>query len=62
MWHGHPDLYMKCFREILSTQDDGGIGHFIEVDLRYPDNIQEKTKNFPFRPENKILDKDKYYE
>ena len=37
-------------------------GYFIEVHLRYPDNIEEKTKNFPFCPENKIIDKDKYNE
>ena len=32
----------------------------MEVDLRYPDKIKEKTKNFPFCPENKIIHKDKY--
>ena len=26
---------------------------FFEVDLNYPDNIQEKVKSFPFAPENK---------
>ena len=40
--------------------DDSDIGYFAEVDVRYPDNIKEKTKNFPFCPENKIIDKDKY--
>ena len=60
MWHGHPDLYMNWLEEILNTRDDSDIGHFIEVDLRYPDNIKEKTKNFPFCPENKIIHKDKY--
>ena len=39
--------------DILKTPDDGDIGYFIEVDLKYPDNIKEKTKNFPFCPENK---------
>ena len=32
----------------------------MEVDLIYPDNIKEKTKNFPFCPENKIIHKDQY--
>ena len=59
MWHGHPDLYMKKLEEILNNPDDNDIGYFIEVDLKYPDNIKEKTKNFPFAPENKIIDKDK---
>ena len=39
--------------DILNTPDDGDIGYFIEVDLKYPDNIKEKTKNSPFCPENK---------
>ena len=60
MWHGHPDLYMNELGKIVKTPDDSDIGYFIEVDLKYPDNIKEKTKNFPFCPANKILDKDKY--
>ena len=62
MWHGHPDIYIKGLEEILNTQDDGGIGYFAEVDLRYPDNIKEKTKNFPFCPEKKTIHKGKYNE
>ena len=60
MWHGDPDLYMNWLEEMLNTPDDSDIGYFIEVDLRYPDNIKEKTRNFPFCPENKLIDKDKY--
>ena len=41
-----------CLEEILKTPDDNEIGCFIEVDLKYPDNIQEKTKSFPFCPQN----------
>ena len=55
MWHGHPDLYMNKLEEILITPDDSEIGYFIEVHLKYPDNIKEKTKHFPFCPENKKL-------
>ena len=51
---------MNWLEEILNTPDDSDIGYFIEADLRYPDNIKEKTKNFPFCPENKLIDKDKY--
>ena len=40
--------------DILNTHDDSDIGYLIEVDLKYPDNIKEKTKNFPFCPEKKI--------
>ena len=52
LWHGHPDLYMNKIEEILYTPDDNVVGYFIEVDLKYPDNIKEKTKVFPFAPEN----------
>ena len=60
MWHGHRDLYKNWLEEILNTSDDSDIGYFTEVDLRYPDKIKEKTKNLPFCPENKIIQKDKY--
>ena len=42
--------------DILITPDDSDIGYFIEADLRYPDIIKGKTKNFPFAPENKKID------
>ena len=60
MWHGHPDLYMNKLQEIINTPDDSDIGYFVEIDLRYPDDIKEETKNFPFAPENKIIHNDKY--
>ena len=60
MWHGYPDLYMNIFEEISNTPDDSDIGYFIEVDLRYPDDKKETTKDFPFCPENKVNPKDKY--
>ena len=41
--------------DILNTPDDSDIGYFIEVDLKYPDNIKERTKHFPFAPENKTI-------
>ena len=46
--------------DILNTPDDSDIGYFIEVDLKSPDNIKEKTKNFPFAPESRIIHIDKY--
>ena len=39
--------------DILNTPDYSDIGYFIEVDLNYPDNIKEKTQNFPFAPVKK---------
>ena len=55
MWHGHPDLYMIKLEEILNTPDDSDIGYFVEVVLRYHDNLEEKTKIFSFCAEKKIF-------
>ena len=55
MWHGHPDLHMIKPEEIINTPGDSDVGYFVEVDLIYPNNIKEKTKNFPFCPENKNI-------
>ena len=46
--------------DILNTPDDSDIGYFIEVDLKYPDNIKEKTKNFPFAPVNEKIDPENF--
>ena len=43
--YGHPDLYMIKLDEILNTSNDSDIGYFAEVDLKYPDNIKDKTKS-----------------
>ena len=60
MWHGDPDKYWNWLDEIFNTPDDNEIGYFLEVDLKYPDNIKEKTKNLPFCPVNKKIDPDKH--
>ena len=46
--------------DILNTPDDSDIGYFIEVDLKYPDNIKEKTNNFPFAPVNQKINSDDF--
>ena len=46
--------------DIINTPGDSDIGYFIEVDLKYPDNIKEKTKNFPFAPLNKKINPEKF--
>ena len=51
---------MNKLEEISKTSDDSDIGYFIEVFLKYLDDIKERTKNFPFCPENKIIPKDNY--
>ena len=42
----------------LNTPDDSNIGYFIEVVLKYPDNIKEKTKHLPFAPVNEKFNPD----
>ena len=44
----------------VNTPDDSDIGYFIEVDLKYPDNIKKKTKKFPFCSENKKINPDNF--
>ena len=46
--------------DILNTPDDSDIGYFVEVDLKYSDNIKEKTRNFPFAPVNKKINPDNF--
>ena len=46
--------------DILNTPEDSDIGYFIEVDLKYPHNIKEKTKPFPFAPENRKINLDEF--
>ena len=53
MWKGQPDCYLHKLEDILNTPDNSDIGYFVEIDLSYPDNINEKTKNFHFAHENK---------
>ena len=45
---------------ILNTPDDSDIGYFIEVDLPYPNNTKEKTKNLTFAPVNKKINPDNF--
>ena len=53
---------MNKLEEILNTSDDSDFGFLVEVDLRYPDNIKDKTENFPFCPEKRVIHKDKHNE
>ena len=46
--------------DILNTPDDSDIVYFIDVHLKYPDNIKEKTKHFPLAPENKKINPDDF--
>ena len=48
--------------KVLNAQDCSDIGYVLIVDLIYPDNIKHKTKSFPFCPENKIINPNKFTE
>ena len=50
----------NCLEERLNTPNDNEIGSFSEVELKYPDNTKEKTRNFPFCPENEKIHPNKY--
>ena len=39
--------------DIINTPYGSDIGHFSDVHLKNPDNLKEKTKQFPFAPGNK---------
>ena len=46
--------------DILKTPDNSDIGFFAEVHLTHPDNMKEKSKHFPFAPENKNNNPDNF--
>ena len=48
--------------DILNTPDDSDIDYIIEIGLKHPGNIKEKTKHFPFAPENKKNNLDDFSE
>ena len=54
------DTENVCLEEILNTPDDSDIDYFLEVDIEYPHNIRDKTRHFPFCPENKSISKDDF--
>ena len=49
-----------CLKERINTPDVSDIGCSVEVDMKYPDDIKEKTKTFLFCPESKITPTEKY--
>ena len=53
---------MELVRRDIKYTRHSEIGYFLDVDLKYPDNIKQKTKYFPFCPENKKINPDKYNE
>ena len=46
--------------KIMNILDDNDIGYSVEFDIKYQDNIKEKTKSFLFCPENEIRPKDDF--
>ena len=49
-----------CLEKILNIPDNSVIGIFLKVDIRYPYNKGQKTKNYPFCPEKKPISKNDF--
>ena len=47
---------------MLNYLDCSNIGYVLRGDLIYPDSIKNKSENFPFCPENKIVHPDNFTE
>ena len=47
--------------EVISNPPDPDTGYFVEVDLKNPDEMKEKAKNFRLSFENKISPEDKFF-
>ena len=48
--------------KVLNYHDCSNTGYVLIVDLIYPDNINYKSKNFPYCPQNKSTNPDNYTE
>ena len=46
--------------DLLNTPNDNDIWYFIEIDLKFSNNIKQKTKNFPFAPVNRKFNPDNF--
>ena len=46
MWKNHPSCHLDKIEDIFNTPKETDIGYFFEVDLKYPEEIKEKLKNF----------------
>ena len=60
--HENKSITESFIDKVLNKHDCSNIGYVLTVDLIYPDNIQDKSKKFPFCPENKIIDPDSFTE
>lgn len=58
-WIDPNTLTSDTIEHMIETyRNDDGTGYFFEVDLLYPDEIKEKTKDFPLAPEHRIVSND----
>lgn len=37
---------------VMSVEDDADIGYFLEVDLKYPNDLHDLHSDYPLAPEN----------
>ena len=52
----------EVLEDIMSTPDDNEYGYFVELDLLYPTEIKQKTKNFPLCPYQRKADPELFSE
>jgi hypothetical protein len=43
-----------------NLKDDADIGYLVEVDLEYPNDIKEYTKNLPLDPDKRTINMKSY--
>ena len=48
--------------DILNIPNESHIGYFVDVDLSYSDDLQDKLKKLPFCPENRTVSKTDFNE
>ena len=60
MSKGHRSCYLDKLEDFLNNLDDSDKGYFLEVDIKLPDNLIEKTKVFPFSSETNKINPDDF--
>ena len=54
--------YQVSLKEVLETDDYAGNGCFVELEMKYTAEFEEKTKSCPCCPQNKNANIDKFIE
>ena len=52
--------HLSNAENILKLDSEGDVGYYFEIDLIYPDNIKNNTKDFPLAPESGYVSEDMF--